>query len=75
MTATTTDSTTGQLLIDGAWVPSAVGQVEEVRSPYDGRVVGHAAIADASDADKALAAAEHGAAVWRETPPTRVSTC
>ena len=39
-----------------------------MRSPYDGRVVGQAAVADASDADKALAAAEHGAAVWRETP-------
>ena len=61
------DSATGQLLIGGAWIPGA-GQVEEVHSPYDGRVVGHAAIADASDVDKALAAAEHGAAVWRETP-------
>jgi acyl-CoA reductase-like NAD-dependent aldehyde dehydrogenase len=58
----------GQLLIDGEWVSSTGGQVEEVRSPYDGRVVGHAAVADGSDADKALAAAEHGAAVWRETP-------
>jgi glyceraldehyde-3-phosphate dehydrogenase (NADP+) len=41
---------------------------EEVCSPYDGRVVGVAAVADASDADTALAAAERGAAVWRETP-------
>ena len=60
--------TDGQLLIDGEWVPSTGGRVEEIRSPYDGRVVGQAAIADLSDADKALAAAEHGAAVWRETP-------
>lgn len=60
--------TDGRLLIAGEWVPSTGGRVEEVRSPYDGRVVGQAAIADASDADKALAAAEHGAAEWRETP-------
>jgi glyceraldehyde-3-phosphate dehydrogenase (NADP+) len=60
--------TDGQLLMAGNGVPGAGGQVEEVRSPYDGRVVGHAAIADTSDVDKALAAAEHGAAVWRETP-------
>jgi len=60
--------TDGQLLIAGEWIPSAGGRVEEIRSPYDGRVVGQAALADTSDADKALAAAEHGAAVWRETP-------
>ena len=58
----------GQLLIGGAWVPAAGDRVEEVRSPYDGRTVGYAALADASDADKALAAAEHGAETWRETP-------
>jgi acyl-CoA reductase-like NAD-dependent aldehyde dehydrogenase len=47
--------TDGQLLIDGEWVPSTGGRVEEIRSPYDGRVVGQAAVADLSDADKALA--------------------
>ena len=60
--------TDGQLLIAGEWVPSAAGRVEQIRSPYDGHVVGQAGIADTSDADKALAAAEQGAAVWRETP-------
>jgi glyceraldehyde-3-phosphate dehydrogenase (NADP+) len=60
--------TGGQLLIAGEWTAGNSGRTEEIRSPYDGRVVGHAAIADASDADKALAAAEHGAAIWRETP-------
>ena len=55
MSTATTDTSTGQLLIGGAWGPGGLGQVEEVRSPYDGRLVGHAAIADASDADKALA--------------------
>jgi acyl-CoA reductase-like NAD-dependent aldehyde dehydrogenase len=60
--------TDAQLFIAGEWVPSAGGEVEDVRSPYDGHVVGQAAVADVSDADKALAAAEQGAAVWRETP-------
>jgi glyceraldehyde-3-phosphate dehydrogenase (NADP+) len=60
--------TEAALLIAGEWVPSAAGRVEEIRSPYDGRVVGQAAVADTSDADRALAAAEQGAAVWRETP-------
>jgi len=49
-------------------VPSAAGRVEEICSPYDGHVVGQASVADTSDVDKALAAVEHGAAVWRETP-------
>ncbi len=60
--------TEGQLLIGGEWVPSAGGRTEDIRSPYDGRTVGQAAVADAADIDRALAAAEHGAAVWRETP-------
>ncbi len=60
--------TEGRLLIAGEWVPSADGRAEEICSPYDGRVVGQTAVAGISDVDKALAAAEHGAAVWRETP-------
>jgi glyceraldehyde-3-phosphate dehydrogenase (NADP+) len=60
--------TDAQLFIAGEWIPSARGEVEDVRSPYDGHVVGQAAVADVADADRALAAAERGAAVWRETP-------
>ena len=60
--------TDAQLFIAGEWVPSAGGGVEDVRSPYDGRVVGQVAVADVADVDRALAAAERGAAVWRETP-------
>ncbi len=60
--------TGGQLLINGEWASSADGRIEDVRSPYDGRVVGQVAVASGADADRALAAAEHGAAVWRETP-------
>ena len=57
-----------QLFIGGEWVPSAAGQVEDVRSPYDGRIVGQVAVAEVADADRALTAAVRGAAVWRETP-------
>jgi glyceraldehyde-3-phosphate dehydrogenase (NADP+) len=60
--------TEGRLLVDGDWIPSAAGQTEEVRSPYDGRVVGQVAVADVGDVDAALAAAERGAALWRRTP-------
>jgi acyl-CoA reductase-like NAD-dependent aldehyde dehydrogenase len=58
----------GNLLIGGVWTPARSGATEDVRSPYDGRVVGVAGVADASDVDTAIAAAERGAAVWRETP-------
>ena len=63
-----TSITEGHLLIGGEWTPSASGQAEEIRSPYDGRVVGLAAVADLADVEKALVAAEHGATLWRETP-------
>lgn len=59
--------TDGALLIGGAWRAAGMG-VEEVRSPYDGRVVGLAGVAGPDDVEAALAAAEHGARVWRETP-------
>jgi glyceraldehyde-3-phosphate dehydrogenase (NADP+) len=56
------------LFVDGEWAASADGRVEDIRSPYDGRVVGQVPVAGRADADRALAAAEHGATVWRETP-------
>lgn len=58
----------GDLLIGGVWTPARSGRREEVRSPYDGRVVGVAGVAGPRDADRAIAEAERGAAVWRETP-------
>ena len=60
--------TDAQLFIAGEWVPSAGGDIEDVRSPYDGHIVGEVAVANVSDVESALAAAERGAAVWRETP-------
>ncbi len=58
----------GQLLIGGTPGSAASGRTEDIHSPFDGRVVGQVAVAAAADADRALAAAERGAAVWRETP-------
>ncbi len=59
--------TAGRLLI-GDWVAARSGAVEPVTSPWDGRVVGEVAVAGAEDVDAALAVAEKGAALWRETP-------
>ena len=52
----------GHLLIGGELDSAArPGEVEEIRSPYDGRVVGAAGVAGTDDVDQALtAAAERG---------------
>src|SRR5918996_1088740 len=56
------------LLIGGQWTGSRSGDVEEVRSPYDGSVVGVVPTAGLDDVELALQAAERGAAIWRRTP-------
>ncbi|UOR01425.1 aldehyde dehydrogenase family protein [Leucobacter allii] len=56
------------LLIDGAWREASDGGRAEIRSPFDGSVVGEVAVATAVDADAAVAAAVRGAARWRRTP-------
>src|SRR5580765_6700529 len=56
-----------EMLIGGQWTAGSAGRVEEVRSPYDGSVVGNVPTADAKDVEVALQAAERGAAVWRRT--------
>jgi acyl-CoA reductase-like NAD-dependent aldehyde dehydrogenase len=57
-----------ELLIGGQWVPGRSGVTEEVRSPFDGSVVGVVPTADLDDVELALQAAERGAATWRRTP-------
>ena len=47
----------GKLLIDGNWVASASGKVEEVKSPFNGAVAGVAAVASVSDVEVAISAA------------------
>jgi acyl-CoA reductase-like NAD-dependent aldehyde dehydrogenase len=57
-----------ELLIGGRWTAAVSGRVEEVHSPYDGSAVGTVPTAGADDVEAALAAAERGAATWRNTP-------
>ena len=56
------------LLIDGVWLDSSTAGTHQVRSPYSGEVIGEIALASAEDVDKAIAAADRGAKVWRKTP-------
>ena len=56
------------LLIGGTWSGGKSGQIEEVRSPYDGSVVDTVPTAGLEDVEAALAAAERGAVTWRRTP-------
>jgi acyl-CoA reductase-like NAD-dependent aldehyde dehydrogenase len=58
------------LLIGGIWrSPKASSeQYEEIKSPFDSRIVGEVALASAADVELALSAAERGAEIWRRTP-------
>ena len=60
--------TSTQLLIGGRWTAARTSEIEEVRSPYDGSVVGEVPVAGLDDVELALQAAERGAATWRRTP-------
>jgi glyceraldehyde-3-phosphate dehydrogenase (NADP+) len=57
------------MLVGGLWCP-ALGdrRTEEVRSPFDGSVVGAVPVSGPADVEAALAVAVAGAAVWRRTP-------
>ena len=58
-----------ELLIGSRWQASAgEGRTRDVTSPFDGSTVGTVAVAGPVDVERALAAAERGAAVWRRTP-------
>src|SRR3954464_6140638 len=59
---------TTQLLIGGRWIDARSGAIEQVRSPFDGSVVGEVPTAGPADVEPALAAAERGAVTWRRTP-------
>jgi acyl-CoA reductase-like NAD-dependent aldehyde dehydrogenase len=48
------------LLIGGQWCCSRSGEIEEVRSPYDGSVVDTVPTAGLEDVEAALKAAERG---------------
>lgn len=42
--------------------------IEDIKSPFDGRIVGQAPVATLADVDRALTAAEKAAIAWRNTP-------
>ena len=56
------------MIIGGERRPAASGAVDEITSPWDGRVVGTVPRAGPADADGAVAVAAEGAVVWRRTP-------
>jgi glyceraldehyde-3-phosphate dehydrogenase (NADP+) len=57
-----------EMLIGSRWKASRSTEIEDVRSPYDGSVVGTVPTAGLDDVENALAAAERGAVTWRRTP-------
>lgn len=56
-----------ELFIDGSWGPAKAGQVLPVFNPASGEEIGTLARAEQADLDRALAAAERGFHVWRQT--------
>lgn len=54
-------------LIAGEWIPGGAGSFE-VRSPWDGSLVGVSARCDAADVDRAVAAARRAQPGWAATP-------
>jgi succinate-semialdehyde dehydrogenase/glutarate-semialdehyde dehydrogenase len=57
-----------QLLIDNQWCDAASGKTLAVVNPASGAEIGRVAHAGIADLDRALAAAEKGFAIWRNTP-------
>ena len=57
-----------QLLIDGQWCDAAGGRTLAVLNPATGTEIGRVAHAGIPELDRALAAANKGFAVWRNTP-------
>jgi succinate-semialdehyde dehydrogenase/glutarate-semialdehyde dehydrogenase len=57
------------LFIDGRWLDAEARDTVAVVNPATNAVLGRLPLADASDLDRALAAAERGFATWRRTAP------
>ena len=57
-----------QLLINNEWRPARGNATIPVHNPADGAVIGSVARATIADLDEALAAADKGFAIWRNTP-------
>ena len=57
-----------RLFIDGQWSDAAGGRTLAVLNPANGREIGRVAHAGSADLDRALAAAQRGFELWRDTP-------
>lgn len=57
------------LLIDNVWRAGSSQGWAPILNPVDESVIGRHAMATSADLDEALAAAQRGFALWRETPP------
>ena len=57
-----------QLLINNEWRPARGNATIAVHNPADGAVIGSVARATTADLDEALAGADKGFAIWRNTP-------
>lgn len=55
------------LYVGGEWAPAITGGTKPVTNPATEEVIGTIADASADDLDRALAAAERGLAIWRNT--------
>src|SRR5271170_2947395 len=56
------------LYLCGEWRPGGVGKFKPVINPATEQEVARVACADSQDLEQTLAAAEHSAAKWRDTP-------
>jgi succinate-semialdehyde dehydrogenase/glutarate-semialdehyde dehydrogenase len=63
------DAVPTQLLIDGAWRPSATAKTLAVEDPSTGQTLTRVADGDAQDALAALDAADRAQPAWAATPP------
>ncbi|HPO20064.1 MAG TPA: aldehyde dehydrogenase family protein, partial [Rubrivivax sp.] len=56
------------LHIDGQWCEAEGGRTLPVRNPATGQTIGRVAHAGSADLERALAAAQRGFELWRDTP-------
>jgi len=62
-----------QLFINGKWQAPAEGKTLPVMNPATGKEIGRVAHAGRPDLDQALAAAQKGFEIWRDTLPSERS--
>jgi malonate-semialdehyde dehydrogenase (acetylating) / methylmalonate-semialdehyde dehydrogenase len=61
--------------VAGAPVRAGAGRTREIRSPWDGRVIGRVGLSDGADVDRAVTAAEAAFPGWAATPVRERARC